>query len=85
MYQSIPSLTIPPRATPGDSHVPRGRVFTSNFVARGSGFELEKFSTVLKRNRGQLEKQVFVCCFTPTFAKTSRKAVVSCHFIFADD
>ena len=31
MYQSIPSLTIPPRATPGDSHV---------LVAPGVGFSL---------------------------------------------
>ena len=31
MYQSIPSLTIPPRATPGDSHI---------LVAPGVGFSL---------------------------------------------
>ena len=31
MYQSIPNLTIPPRATPGDSHI---------LVAPGIGFSL---------------------------------------------
>ena len=51
MYQSIPSLTIPPRATPGDSHVltAPGSGFGPTLFASGSrGFELEKFPTVLK-------------------------------------
>ena len=70
MYQSIPSLTI----TPDD---PRG--FTRSHFLGLRDFELEKFSTVFKdkcrnfsiqRNWRQLEKQVFLCCFMSTFAKT---------------
>ena len=51
MYQSIPSLTIP-RATPGDFHVltarGEGRVFAQLSLPGDRGFELDKFSTVLK-------------------------------------
>ena len=67
MYQSIPSLTIPPRATPGDSHVltARGSGFGPTFFAReggGSrGFELEKFSAVLKE-----KSRNFSICFKET-------------------
>ena len=84
-YQSIPSLTIP-LGNPGDSHIAtaRGVGFSPNFICPGEGgrgFEIEKFSTVLKgkmqellnlfqRNWRQLEKQVFLCCFIPIFAKT---------------
>ena len=79
MYQSVPSLTIPPAAPRRftRSHCPGGWVFAQLSLPRGRGFELEKFSTVLKelldlfqRNRRQLEKQVFLCCFISIFAKT---------------
>ena len=71
MYQSIPSLTI----TPGD---PRG--FARSHCQGGRDFESEKFSSfqrqvkelldLFQRTWGQLEKQVFLCCFMSTFAKT---------------
>ena len=59
---------------PGDG------VFAQLFWSGVGGFELEKFSTVLKekmlelfdlfeRNRRQLEKQVFLCCLISIFAK----------------
>ena len=57
MYQSIPSLTIPP-ATPGDSHVLTAREvgFSPNFLCPGGrGFESEKLSAVSqfrKKNAG---------------------------------
>ena len=85
MYQSVPSLAIPPpRATPGDSHVltARGVGFLPNFLCPGRrGFELENFSTVLKekcRNLqicvketgGSLKAGVFVLFHTIFFAKT---------------
>ena len=44
MYQSIPSLTIPPPGDPGDSthsHCP-GSGFHPTFLARGLGFRIEK-------------------------------------------
>ena len=59
------------------------RLFAQLSLPGGRGFELllwEKFSIVLKenagtsrfvlRNRRQLEKQVFLCCFISIFAKT---------------
>ena len=74
MYQSIPSLTI----TPGD---PRG--FARSHCLGGLGVEIlnqRNFlqfsktsagtSRLFQRNLRQLEKQVFLCCFMPTFAKT---------------
>ena len=54
MYQSIPSMTILPLGDPrGFSryHCPGGRVFAQLSLqggGGGSGFELEKFPTVLK-------------------------------------
>ena len=87
MYQSIPSLTIP-RAIPGDSHVLTAKGVLPNFLCPAhQGFELEKFPTVLKekcrnfstcfrKNRRQLEKQMFLCCFI-SIAKT-----VDVYFIF---
>ena len=83
MHQSIPSLTIP-RATPGDSQVPtaRGGVgFSPNFLCPGgSGFwireifysserKMQQLFDLFQRNRRQLEKQVFLCCFISIFAK----------------
>ena len=86
MCQSIPSLTIlPPGYRRGfaHSHCPRGRVFSQLFLCLwGRDFESEKLFTVLKeicrqelldlfqRNWRQLQKQVFLCCFIPMFAKT---------------
>ena len=70
MYQSIPSLTI----IPDDN-----RGFARSHFLGVRDFESEKFSTVSKdkcrnfsiqRNWRQLEKQVFLCCFMSTFAKT---------------
>ena len=70
--------------------LPGGVRFSPNFLCPGSqGFELEKFSAVLKekcRNSRfvlkkldlrQLEKQVFLCCFISIFAK-----VVDVYCIF---
>ena len=50
MYQSIPSLTIPPGDPRGFAryHCPGGRVFAQVSFPGGRGFELEKFPTVLK-------------------------------------
>ena len=51
VHQSVPSLTIPPRRPPGiHTFSPHGGVwFSPNFLCPGGrGFELEKFSTVLK-------------------------------------
>ena len=70
MYQSIPSLTIAPDDPP--------EIARSHFLGVRD-FDSEKFSTVFKdkcrnfsiqRNWRQLEKQVFLCCFMSTFAKT---------------
>ena len=55
-------------------------VFTQLSLPGGRGFELEKFSYSLERkmqklfdlfqrDRGQLEKRVFLCCFISIFAK----------------
>ena len=78
MYQLIPSLTTP-LATLGDSHVLTVREvgFRPTSLARGSGFELEKFSTVLKENARTsrfvskklkaASKQVSLCCFISEF------------------
>ena len=60
MYESIPSLTILPRAIPGDSHVLTvpGVGFSPNFLCPAGGvrgFEFEKFSTVRsERNMQEL-------------------------------
>ena len=65
MCQSIPSLTIPPsRATPGDSHVLTAQgvgFLPNNLCPGGRGFELEKFSTVLKE-----KCRNFSICFKET-------------------
>ena len=51
MYQSIPSLTIPPRATPGDSHilVELGSGFRSS-VLPGGVLNQSKSSIILKKS-----------------------------------
>ena len=83
-YVSVNSKPDHPlRVTPGNSQVvtASGVGFSPIFLCpRGWGFELGKFPTVLKkmqelldlfqRNQGQLEKQVFLCCFISIFAKT---------------
>ena len=59
------------------SHCPGGQVFAQLSLPGGSGFDSEKFPTVLKENAGnfrfiskKLEKQVFLRCFITIFAKT---------------
>ena len=80
MYQSIPSLTIPP-GNPGDSHVPTapgGVGFSPNFLCPGDGSlnerqfgkKMEEFLDSFQRNRRQLEKQVLWWCFISIFTKT---------------
>ena len=66
MYQSIPSLTIPPGGLPGTRTfpLPEGVGFSPNFLfalGGGRGFELEKFSTVPKERCGN-----FSICFKET-------------------
>ena len=83
MYQSIPSLTIPPGDPRGFARSPCPGVGCSpNLLCPGGrGFELEKFFHSLERkmqelldlfqrNWRQFEKQVFFCCFILIFAKT---------------
>ena len=64
----------------------RPRIRTFSLPGGSLDFESEKFSTVFKdkwRNfsicfkeaGGQLEKQVFLCCFMSTFAKTVMSTV----------
>ena len=68
MYQSVPSLTIPP-ATPGI------RTFS---LPGGRGFELEKFSTVLKescRNFSICFKEIGVSLKTGVLVSISAKTV----------
>ena len=82
MYQSIPSLTIPPGDPRGfgRSHCPGGQVF-----AQFSLPELDKFFYSFGRKmqehlhlfRRQLEKQVFLCCFTSIFAKTVDASLIT--------
>ena len=84
MYQSFSSLTIP-RATPRDSQVITAQVvgFSPNLLCRGEGLgfwngkisysferKMQDFSIFFSKNREQLEKQVFLCCFMSIFAKT---------------
>ena len=89
LHQSIPSLSIPPGDPRGFAHsqCPRGQVFAQLSLPGGRGFELEKFYTVLKekcrnfsicfKETGQLEKQVFLCCFISDsiFAKQNMSTV----------
>ena len=82
-----------PRVTPGDSHVltVRGIGISPNFLCPGGrGFELEFYSSetklrelfgLFKRNRRQLEKQVFLGCLISSFART---VDVYCLFINID-
>ena len=69
MYQSIPSLTIsPPRATPAirTSHYPGDR-----------GFELEKFSTVLKE-----KCRNFSICFKETGSRLKSRCSCAVSYQF---
>ena len=76
MYRSVPSLTIP-----GDSYVltARGIRFSPKFLCLGGvGFsvgesferKMQELLDLFKRNRRQLEKQMFLCCFITSLAKT---------------
>ena len=62
MYQSIPSLTIPP-GDPGDSHIliAQGSDFRQSVIAQGGcgGFESKKYLTVIKKVK-------FSLCFKET-------------------
>ena len=82
MYQSIPSLTIPPFDPRGFalSHYLEGRVFAQLSLPGGLGFKIreifcsfdramQEFLDLFQRNWRQLEKQAFVCCFKSIFVK----------------
>ena len=70
----------PPRATPGDSHVPtaRGVRFLPNFLCLGGrGFELEKFSTVLKE-----KCRNFSICFKETGGSLKSRCLCAVSYQF---
>ena len=88
MYQSIPSLSIPPSPSPPVDppgirtfSLPGGSGFRPTFFALGIGvLNLRNFLQfwkksagtfhLFRRDREQLEKQVFLFCFISIFAKT---------------
>ena len=77
----IPSLTIPPRATPRDSHVLIARAvgFSSNFLCPGArGFELEKFSAVLTKSTARN----FAISFKETRCGLKSRCSCSVYFNF---
>ena len=80
------SVTSKPEHPQGDPlgfacpHYPGGRVST-NVLCPGSGFrvreifysferKMQELLNLFQRNRRQLEKQVFLCCFISMFVKT---------------
>ena len=81
-HSHLNNVSSLPRATSGDSHVltARGFGFSPNFLLPlGRRFELEKFSTTLKKNARTsrfvskkpeaAEKQGFLCCLISTLQK----------------
>ena len=82
MYQSSPSLTIPPGDPRGfaRSHCPGGRGFAQLSLPGGLGFRIREIFYVWKENyrnssicfkeKQVLEKQVFLCCFISIFEET---------------
>ena len=81
LYVSVNSKPdLPYRATPGDSHVvtARGLGFGPTFFCGGRGFELEKFSTLLKENNAGTSR--FVSKKTEGSLKSRCSCAVSYQF-----
>ena len=81
MYQSFSSLSIPQGSA--SYNCPSGRVFAQPSLPGRGGVGVLKWKNFLQfwkknagtsrffsKNRDQLEKQVFLCCFMSIFAKT---------------
>ena len=79
MYQSIPSLTIPPGDPRGfaRSHCPRGRVLAQLSLPGGWGFELDKFSPFLEE-----KCRNFSICFKETEGSLKSRCSVLFHINF---
>ena len=88
MYQSIPSLTIPPPERP-----PGNRTFSlpgrsgfrptffgvlnkRKFLQYSFERKMQEFLDLFRRNRRQLEKQVLSCCIESIFAKKDSKCLL---------
>ena len=64
---------LPSPGDPGDSHIPLpgGSRFWIGEIFYSFERKMQELLDLLQRNRKQVEKQVFLCCFISIFAKTA--------------